>query len=35
LLGLFVMSSTEQFHYTCLSVGVATQKNWMKVTMDN
>jgi hypothetical protein len=27
LLGLFVMSSTEQFHYTCLSVGVATQKN--------
>jgi hypothetical protein len=30
LLGLFVMFSTEQFHYTCLSVVVATQKNRMK-----
>jgi hypothetical protein len=26
LLGLFVMFSIKQFHYTCLSVAVATQK---------
>jgi hypothetical protein len=35
LLGLFITSSIEQFHYTCLSVIVATQKNQMKITMDN
>jgi hypothetical protein len=35
LLGLFVFFSIEQFHYTCLSVVVATQKNRMRVTMDN
>jgi hypothetical protein len=34
-LGLFVMSSTEQFHYTCLSVAIATHKNRMRGTMDN
>ncbi len=26
LLGLFVTFSTEQFHYTCLSVIIATKK---------
>jgi hypothetical protein len=35
LLGLFVTSSTKEVHYTCLSVVVTTQKNQMKVTMDN
>jgi hypothetical protein len=25
--GLFVTSSTEQFHYTCISVAIGTQKN--------
>jgi hypothetical protein len=35
LLRLFITSSTKQFHYTCLSVVVATQKNQKKVTMDN
>ncbi len=32
---LFVTSSTKQFQHTCLSVVIATQKNQMKVTMDN
>jgi hypothetical protein len=27
LSSLFVTSSIEQFHYTCLSVAIATQKN--------
>jgi hypothetical protein len=27
LLGLFVTFSIEQFHYTCLSAAIATQKN--------
>jgi hypothetical protein len=27
LSGLFITSSIEQFHYTCLNVVVATQKN--------
>jgi hypothetical protein len=35
LSGLFITSSIEQFHYTCLSTIVATQKNQMKITMDN
>jgi hypothetical protein len=35
LSGLFVKSSTEQIHQTCLSAAVATQKNQMRVTMDN
>ncbi len=26
LLGSFVTSSTEQFHYTCLNVAIVTQK---------
>ncbi len=35
LLGLFITFSTKQFHYTCLNVLVATQKNQMRITMDN
>jgi hypothetical protein len=32
---LFVKSSTKKIHYTCLSVAIPTQKNWMWFTMDN
>jgi hypothetical protein len=32
---LFITSSTKQFHYTCLSAAVVTQKTQMIITMDN